>query len=239
MINDYNMNLFLAKYTIDTLNFHYMTDISAISIAFMLLAGIICGFNPCILSIVPIYVGYLKNETGRDTDYYSAAIFSTGAVSSIASLSIFTAILGKSNQLFLECLSGISGFIIIIMGLISLGVLRINLNRFNTNPVGLKEQRLKLGPYINGVMCGLLLNSCSTSTLVTLILWIINTKKITTGIIFIAIYTVGYILPALFFSLTISQVSQRIKSGISSRVNILNGSVLVALGTVYVLARYN
>lgn len=124
--------------------------------------------------------------------------------------------------------------IIIVMGLISLGFFSFNLATpihiptFNFNKL--------VRYYLNGISFGFTLSSCSTPALVSILLWIINKEQLITGIFFVLVYSIGYVIPAIFIGFTLNNLKNLIFPYLLTKwVSIINGSLLITLGTVYSL----
>nr|ARO91050.1 thiol:disulfide interchange protein [Flintiella sanguinaria] len=231
------------KYSLDSLNFYYMNNMSMTSISIILLTGIISGINPCTISIIPVYLNYLNNK--KYSPLYSIGLFTVGIATSITLIGTTSIVIGESSKDYIYYLGSISGLIIITMGLTTLGFFSFSLKLFknkkntNKNTTYLKDKLSKANPYLNGIIFGFTLSSCSTPTLVTTTLWIINTKKIIIGACFTFLYSIGYIIPILCLSLTLQNLHNQIKKYFQSEfISILNGSILITIGTTYFLSSF-
>nr|YP_010338066.1 cytochrome c biogenesis protein transmembrane region [Erythrolobus coxiae]UNJ17651.1 cytochrome c biogenesis protein transmembrane region [Erythrolobus coxiae] len=218
------------------LNFQYFNQITFTSIVIVFIAGIISGMNPCVISVLPVYMKYLDNNKKQFNiiNIINTFNFSLGIATSITTIGIFSVIIKASSVQYLRYSTKISGLIIFIMGLITMEILQINFTPTNYKKL-LRNTKFFVSSYLNGLIFGLTLSTCSTPTLVGIILWISNTNSITKGILFICIYSIGYVIPIGILSFTLVKIKSKINQYIFSEwVPIINGAFLIIIGTTYI-----
>ena len=109
--------------------------IQDVTIIGALLAGVLSFVSPCVLPLVPPYLGYLAGVsldqlTGEDdTDeaasrrvFFSALVFVLGFSTVFVLLGATASFLGQFIRMYLDYLGYIAGAAIIVMGLHFLGV---------------------------------------------------------------------------------------------------------------------
>lgn len=168
-------------------------------------AGVLTIFSPCILPMVPFVVrsSFQKSKWGPVLLALGVAL----------SFSISTFIIATSGQLLgltpdnLKILSGI--FLLIASLLFIFPVLTDKLS-LALSPFNNKIQKLTTSKdsnkqsvymeFINGLFLGPIWAPCSGPTLAIIIGIIINNPETKSSIVLLAIFSIGSILPILFFS---------------------------------------
>nr|YP_010330258.1 cytochrome c biogenesis protein transmembrane region [Porphyridium aerugineum]UNJ17974.1 cytochrome c biogenesis protein transmembrane region [Porphyridium aerugineum] len=227
----FQIQYYMDKMSIDSIN---QNNVS--SIILILITGILTGFNPCTLSIIPIYLNYIHKED--KSSKISILLFLGGIITSISSIGIISLIVGKSTT-YGDIFTIIAGLITILLGLNYLNIIpNVKLpNEEIKHYLKYIKKFIKFTPYINGIIFGLTISSCSTPILVTISLWIIKSKNLIWGLFLMVIYSVGYSIPIILLSFTINNIENIIKKYISNEsIYLVNGFILIALGTIYSLS---
>ncbi len=186
-----------------------------VSILTVFLQGMISFFSPCVLPLLPIYIGYLSGGTssvGEDGRvYYKRSKVMLNTVFFVIGVSLTFFILGlgmtavggffNSRQLLF---SRISGIIVFCFGLYQLGV-------FGTSSVLEKEHRLPfrlnmmamspITALIMGFSFSFAWTPCVGPTLASVLIMVASASTKMAGIMLIGVYTLGFILPFLILGL--------------------------------------
>jgi len=186
-----------------------------VSILTVFLQGMISFFSPCVLPLLPIYIGYLSGGTssvGEDGRvYYKRSKVMLNTVFFVIGVSFTFLILGlgmtavgvffNSNQLIF---SRISAILVFCFGLYQLGV-------FGKNSVLEKEHRLPLRlntmamspitALIMGFSFSFAWTPCVGPTLASVLIMVASASTKMVGFMLIGVYTLGFILPFLVVGL--------------------------------------
>lgn len=168
-------------------------------------AGVLTIFSPCILPMVPFVVrsSFQKSKWGPVLLALGVAI----------SFSLSTYIIATSGQLLgltPDNLKILSGMFLLLASVLFLSPELIDKLSLLFAPINNKLQKLtnaKVGKeksiymeFINGLLLGPIWAPCSGPTLAIIIGIIINSPETKSSIILLAIFSIGSILPILFFS---------------------------------------
>ncbi|MFM6193972.1 MAG: cytochrome c biogenesis CcdA family protein, partial [Planktothrix sp.] len=154
-----------------------LTQISWVSIVVILMAGLLTSLTPCMLSMLPITIGYIGGyETqNRQQAAIQSIWFSLGLATTLAGLGILASFVG---QVYGQIGLGwpiIVSVIAILMGLNLLEALPLQLPAFDTIEWIPKQIPHSLKSYLLGLTFGLVASPCSTPVLATLLAWVSTT----------------------------------------------------------------
>lgn len=168
-------------------------------------AGVLTIFSPCILPMVPFVVrsSFQKSKWGPVLLALGVAL----------SFSISTFIIATSGQLLgltPDILKILSGIFLLLASLLFLFPVLIDKISLALSPINNKIQTLTNNKetesqpvymeFINGLFLGPIWAPCSGPTLAIIIGIIINNPETKSSIVLLAIFSIGSILPILFFS---------------------------------------
>lgn len=196
----------------------------------LFLGGLLSGFNPCLLSIVPLNLVY---SSSLKTNIKPLS-FMFGIISCILTVIFLISFLNYKYKTFINQIPIIGYLCTIFVGLILLEIIKIpipsNKNFFTDRP------NIQLQNYMVGFLTGLNITPCSSSGLITIVLPLYYSNQYMINSIYVSIYLVGYILPLsliTFFTLqkrTIKQIRQ-----IWTLINPISGCVILCWSTFYTL----
>ncbi|NJK28101.1 MAG: cytochrome c biogenesis protein CcdA [Coleofasciculaceae cyanobacterium SM2_3_26] len=181
----------------DTLVVEQLSHLSWLSIGIIFAAGLLTSLTPCMLSMLPIMVGYIGGYELQSR--VGAAIqslwFALGLATTLAGLGVAAAIFGKVYGQVGAGLPIVVSIIAILMGLYLLEALPIPLPSLgSTDWIG-ADWHPSVRSYLLGLMFGLAASPCSTPVLATLLAWISATKDPVLGAGLLLAYTTGYVAP--------------------------------------------
>lgn len=226
-----------SQHFVNNITLYQLNHLNSTSFSFIFLSGLFTSLSPCIISILPVCILYIAGETQKLNPINKTKnlfLFCLGTISSFITLGILATLITKTYSQFFNGIPTISAVVIIYMGLNLLNIVHINSPKFN-GLVTNNNYNFKM--YLSGVGIGIAISSCSTPIFVTLLVWINSTQKIFTGLIFILIYSIGYIFPIIIGS--IFSTSFLKLTGFSFWNNLwapFSGTMLLSAGTFSLLS---
>jgi cytochrome c-type biogenesis protein len=240
MIETLQTQLYEIAQFANTLVQTQLTHLSAISIGIIFLAGLLTSLTPCMLSMLPITIGYIGGYEAKSRLQAAAQStwFSLGLATTLAGLGILASLAGKVYGQIGIGLPIIVSIIAILMGLNLLEALPLQLPSFDAAnwisqdlPAGVKS-------YLLGLTFGLVASPCSTPVLATLLAWVSTTGDTILGAVLLLFYTAGYVAPLILagtFTASIKKLLELRKW--SSWITPVSGALLVGFGVFSLLVR--
>ncbi|WP_420332463.1 cytochrome c biogenesis CcdA family protein [Roseibium sp.] len=184
------------------------------SILIAVLAGVVSFLSPCVLPLVPPYLGYMAGvsleELANDDDDNRAAarrVFLTSLVFVLGFSTVFimlgatASLLGQIIRQYLDFLGYIAGAVIIIMGLHFLGVFRIGLLYREARFQVTRKPAGPLGAYVMGLAFGFGWTPCIGPVLAGILTFAAAKDTVGQGVLLLTAYALGLGLPFLIASL--------------------------------------
>ncbi len=188
-----------------------LTHLSIASVAVIFAAGLLTSLTPCMLSMLPITIGYLGayESQSRLQGALQSLWFALGLATTLAGLGIAAASLGKIYGQIGIGLPIFVSLVAILMGLNQLELLRFRLP--NLGGIDWISEKLPKGlrTYLIGLTFGLVASPCSTPVLATLLAWLANTQDPVLGAVLLLAYAAGYVFPLVIagtFTVAIKQI---------------------------------
>ncbi len=216
-----------------------LTHLSWVSIGIIFIAGLLTSLTPCMLSMLPITIGYIGGyeSKSRLQAIAQSAWFSLGLATTLAGLGIAAAFVGQVYGQVGIGLPIIVSIVAILMGLNLLEALPLQLPSLD----GLEWSKgLPEGvrSYFVGLTFGLVASPCSTPVLATLLAWVATTQDVVLGGVLLLSYTVGYVVPLILagtFTAAIKKLLQLRRW--SGWITPVSGALLVGFGVFSLLSR--
>ncbi|MFV0242066.1 MAG: cytochrome c biogenesis protein CcdA [Lacrimispora sphenoides] len=232
----------------------FSIDVS-IPVMTVFLQGIISFFSPCVLPLIPLYIGYLSGGTGvRGEDgriYYKRSKVMLHTVCFVIGVSFAFFLLGlgfsalgsffKSNQLLF---ARVGGILVVLFGLYQLGV-------FGTSSVLGRERRLPfslntlamspLTALIMGFTFSFAWTPCVGPALASVLLMAASASTKAMGFVLIGVYTLGFVLPFLavgFFTTTVLEFFKT-HGNIAKNAVKVGGVLMVFMGILMFTGKMN
>ncbi|PLZ22406.1 cytochrome c biogenesis protein CcdA, partial [Fischerella thermalis] len=172
-----------------------LTHLSLLSIGVIFIAGLLTSLTPCMLSMLPITIGYIGGYEAKSRLQAAAQStwFAFGLATTLASLGIVAALVGKVYGQIGFGLPIIVSVIAILMGLNLLEALPLQMPSFGGTEWISQELPQGVRAYAIGLSFGLVASPCSTPVLASLLGWVANTQDLILGAVLLISYTAGYV----------------------------------------------
>lgn len=207
------------------------------------LEGLLSFLSPCVLPLIPLYVGYLSKDAdenpGRKTMLVHTFFFvlGIGTVFAIAAIGIsFLQTFISKYQLPMEILGGV---LLIAAGLISLGVIRIPALERTYRHSSLKSGG-NLGAYLLGFFFSFAWTPCVGPLLASALVLAANADSHLQGLLYIVCYAAGFLLLFILLGLFTDEMLRLLKKyrNVTLAVGKIGGAIVLAMG-VYMLVDAN
>lgn len=217
-----------------------LLQLSWVSVAIIFAAGLLTSLTPCMLSMLPITIGYIGGYEAKSRWQAAAQStwFSLGLATTLAALGIVAAFVGQVYGKVGIGLPIIVSIIAIIMGLNLLEALPIRFPSFSGIELISKDLPNGVRSYLLGLTFGLVASPCSTPVLATLLAWVASTKDLFLGGILLLSYTAGYVAPLILAGTFTASIKKLLElRRWSSWINPISGALLVGFGVFSLLSR--
>lgn len=217
-----------------------LTHLTPMSLGVIFLAGLLTSLTPCMLSMLPITIGYIGGYETKSRLQAAAQStwFSLGLATTLAILGILAAIAGKIYGQVGVGLPIIVSIIAILMGLNLLEALPLRLPSFTGLEWISTDLPEGLRAYLLGLTFGLVASPCSTPVLATLLAWVSATHDPVVGGALLLTYTAGYVAPLIMAGTFTASIKRLLElRRWSSWITPLSGVLLVGFGVFSLLSR--
>ena len=211
----------------------------------LFLEGLLSFFSPCVLPLVPLYIGYLTS--GIDTNLSKAKVRIQTTVRTLffvlgISTVFFLAGLGSSalryffqkNTIFFSI---IGGFLLILFGLFSLGIIDIPFLQREHRIISFKQNKNGIiRSYLLGFFFSFAWSPCVGPLLASAMLKSASAESALIGWLYIGCYTLGFIIIFILLGLFTEEVLMLLKkhTNIVRYTKIIGGIVVLCMG-IYTL----
>ncbi len=211
----------------------------------LFLEGLLSFFSPCVLPLVPLYIGYLTSDLKVNEKQSKLRIETM--------IRTFFFVLGISTVFFLVGLGSsalrvfftkhsiiftlVGGFLLILFGLFSLGVIEVPLLQKEYRLVSFKSQKNKyLNAYFLGFFFSFAWSPCIGPLLASALVKSASAATASIGWLYIGAYTLGFIVVFILVGLFTEEVLVILKkhNNIVRYTKIIGGVVVLGMG-IYML----
>ena len=190
------------------MGFSLETGVSAVTV---FLQGILSFFSPCVLPLVPLYIGYLsggaKSVEADGTIRYHRGKVMVNTVCFVAGVSFaffllgfgFSAV-GQFFQRYQTVFTTVGGILVILFGLYQLGVFGSSRFLAAERRLPLRLDKLTMGPLtalVLGFTFSFAWTPCVGPALASVLLMASSAASAAVGFALIGLYTLGFVLPFL------------------------------------------
>ena len=227
-----------------------MDNISLLSFGTAFLAGLASFLSPCVLPLVPAYVGYLGGRTAFEGDQEEPnrwTVFSHGLAFVIGfsivfiALGIATSALGSLLTGAKDWLEKIGGIVVIIFGLHMTGIWRIPFLQYDTRNQS-QPQRGK--GYLSSLLMGIFFSAgwspCVGPVLGAILTFSLSGGSVFTGGTLLAAYSIGLSIPFLIAALGVGWVTTTLRKygKVMHYTEIAMGVVMIVVGLLLFLGLF-
>lgn len=217
-------------------------DLSIISITTAFLAGLASFLSPCVLPLVPAYVGYLGGRTAfedraddksRWRSFTHGLAFVLGFSVVFISLGVAASALGSLITSAKDLLEKIGGVIVILFGIHMTGMWKIPFLQYDTRKqTGPNENLTYLSSFLMGVFFSAGWSPCVGPVLGAILTLSFSGGSVLTGGILLTSYSAGLSIPFLIAALGVGWVTAALrKYGKALHyLEIVMGGLLIIIG---------
>ncbi|MDX2231280.1 MAG: cytochrome c biogenesis protein CcdA [Leptolyngbyaceae cyanobacterium bins.349] len=218
-----------------------LSHLTLISVGIIFLAGLLTSLTPCMLSMLPITIGYIGGYETK-TRLQAAAQstwFALGLATTLAGLGILAAVVGQIYGQIGLGLPIIVSVIAILMGLNLLEALPLRLPSYGGLDWISQELPEGVRSYLIGLTFGLVASPCSTPVLATLLAWISSTQDPVLGAALLLAYTLGYVAPLILAGTFTASIKKLLEvRQWSGWITPVSGGLLVGFGVFSLWSRF-
>jgi cytochrome c biogenesis protein CcdA len=155
-----------------------------------LVAGLVSSFSPCVLSAVPLVIGYVGGYAGDDKKraFRYSLFFCFGLAATFTALGAASALLGR-------LMTGTGRWWYIVLGLIMTVVALQMFGIFDFMPQTCKvpnKRKGLIGAFLLGILGGVLSSPCATPVLAAILAFVAGQGNIGLGVGLLAVYSIGH-----------------------------------------------
>jgi cytochrome c-type biogenesis protein len=217
-------------------------DTSSVTLPLALFAGLLSFLSPCVLPLVPAYLGYLsgtavsqsdQEKSNRIATFVHALFFVLGFSVIFVALGATASFIGQVLNQHILTLQKIGGIIVIIFGLHTIGIIKIPFLYYEARAE--IKARPKLG-YLSSFLIGLVFAAgwtpCVGTVLSAIFFLAADTQTAGQGMLMLAAYSLGLGLPFLLVGGAFETISPWLRK-LNRHLNIVSvvsGIFLIAVG---------
>lgn len=175
------------------------------------LQGLISFFSPCVLPLIPLYIGYLSgggktlDENGQEmyerrTVLRNTFFFVLGISFAFGVLGLGFTALGRFFSGNRALFAKIGGVLVVLFGLYQLGVFGSSMTLSRERRLPLHLDKMAMNPWtalLLGFVFSFAWTPCVGPTLASVLLMAASSASAARGFILIGVYTLGFVLPFL------------------------------------------
>jgi cytochrome c-type biogenesis protein len=220
------------------------------SIGLALIAGVASFLSPCVLALVPAYIGYLGGRAaGGEGDANNRFITFTHGLAFVLGFSTVFVLLGVAASalggLLFDVrtwLGRIGGLVVIVFGLHMIGVIRIPFLEYDTRVQEMPDP--KLG-YLSSALMGVFFSAgwspCVGPVLGAILTLALNGGSISSGVVLLSAYSAGLAVPFLIAALGIGWVTTILRkyNKVMRYTEIVMGVLMVIIGAMLMTGAFN
>lgn len=232
----------------------FSLDVS-VPVLTVFLQGLISFFSPCVLPLIPLYIGYLSGgakTVGEDGKVYygrkkvmiNTLFFVIGVSFTFFVLGLGVSALGSAFKGSQTLFARIGGILIIVFGLYQLGFFGKSRVLSREHRLPFKLDRLAMSPWtalIMGFTFSFAWTPCVGPALSSVLLMAASANTKVLGFVLIGVYTLGFILPFLavgVFSTTLLELFKRHSNVVKYTVKI-GGILMILMGVMMFTGKMN
>lgn len=218
-----------------------LDHLSVISMGIIFLAGLLTSLTPCMLSMLPITIGYIGGyeSQGRWQAATQSSWFALGLATTLALLGVIATTIGKVYGQIGLGLPIVVSLIAIVMGLNLLEIVPLRFPSLGATEWITDELPHGVRSYLLGLTFGLVASPCSTPVLATLLAWVATTQDLLLGAGLLLAYALGYVAPLILAGTFTASIKKLLElRRWSGWINPVSGTLLVLFGVFSLVNRF-
>ena len=233
----------------------FTLDVS-ISAVTVFLQGLLSFFSPCVLPLLPLYIGYLsggtavKGEDGRMHYKQSKVLlhtvfFVTGVSFAFFLLGLGVSAVGGFFHSYQAMFARIGGILVMLFGLYQMGIFGISSVLGKEHRLPFRLDRFAMSP-VTALLMGFTFSFAWTPcvrnrALTSVLLMAASAATKAQGFVLIGVYTMGFVLPFLFVGLFTTQLLELFKKcrGVVQYTVKIGGILMVLMGILMFTGKMN
>lgn len=196
-------------------------DLSIVSITTAFLAGLASFLSPCVLPLVPAYVGYLGGRTAFEDDYGKqnrwgtfthGLAFVIGFSVVFISLGAAASVLGSLLRSATEIIEKVGGIVVVLFGIHMTGIWKIPILQYDTRKqTGPNQNLTYLSSFLMGVFFSAGWSPCVGPVLGVILTLSARVGSVLVGGTLLAAYSAGLAIPFLLAALGVGWVTAALR----------------------------
>jgi cytochrome c-type biogenesis protein len=225
-------------------------DFSNIGLGLAFLAGLASFLSPCVLSLVPAYIGYLggrsmavaqEREPSRWETFSHGLAFVLGFSVVFILLGIATSVLGSVLYDARNWLAKIGGIVVVIFGLHMTHIIRIPFLEYDLRPQSQPDrQRGYVSSFLMGIFFSAGWSPCVGPVLGAILTLSLSGGSISQGALLLTAYSIGLAIPFLLAALGIGWVTVILRKygKVMHYIEIAMGVLLIIIGIMLFMGTF-
>lgn len=202
-----------------------MTSDLGIAVAFS--AGILSILSPCVLALLPAYITYLTGVE-RDNLWLHSGLFILGFSTLFVLFGASATAVGRLLLINQMTLNKVAGVAVIVFGLKTLGILKLNLPQFVTRAPRTKYS--SLNALLLGFAFGVGWTPCVGPILGSILMLASTQSQVYQGILLLISYSAGMAIPFLLFTAAYKKIPLTFLKKMAAYTPYVSGTILIVLG---------
>ena len=218
--------------------------IAEVTLGLAFVAGLASFLSPCVLSLVPVYIGYLGGQVFSDAEvqfqisrrrtFLHGLAFVLGFSIVFVTLGAAASTIGQALYDIRGILTRVGGLVVIIFGLHVMGVIAIPFLYYDTRrQVDTSGQGLN---FFSSVLTGIFFSAgwspCVGPVLGAMLTLAFSSEGVNRGVYMLSAYSLGLAIPFLAAALAVGQMTRLIRrlGKVRRAIEIANGLLLLLIG---------
>ena len=232
-----------------------LTISDSVPVITVLLQGFLSFFSPCVLPLLPLYIGYLSggtlNSSSDEARTFSRKKVLINTLFFVVGISFSFFLLGLGMRAIGRFFSGnqylfsrLGGVIIILFGLYQLGIFGASSLLMQEKRLPINVSKMAMSPLtalLMGFVFSFAWTPCVGPTLSGVLLMAASAKNSGTGFLLVGIYTIGFVVPFLLTGLFTTSVLNFFKRhrGVVRYTQKVSGALLILMGVLMITGYMN